>query len=189
MAEHARRLTGVDPDVFGVSARAAQRAKHGEPAFWEASGFGPLERYIPERLDSGGRARLKLAESARRGPPSRGALPSHGRQSARPAGCRRRPRSKMSSVKSRSYEQDMTRGFSLRMAEIDKVLLEMVRRGHDFFDEMMRIARVFDLVNRSRVQRMFEGAGRRQTRRGSSSVVWTIRSTGWSTPISVSGSR
>ena len=54
------------------------------------------------------------------------------------------------------YEEDMARGFVLRMAEIDKVLLEMEQRGHDFFDEMLRIGRVFDLVNRSRVQKMFE---------------------------------
>ncbi len=155
VAEHARRLTGVEPEVFGVSARVAQRAKHGEPALWEASGFGPLERYIEERLDSGGRARLKLenplgvgrhlAERYLRTVDSRRALLDA--DVATLEGVERQIA---------LYEQDMTRGFSLRMAEIDKVLLEMERRGHDFFDEMLRIGRVFDLLNRSRVQRMFE---------------------------------
>ena len=32
----------------------------------------------------------------------------------------------------------------------------MERRGHDFFDETMRIGRVMDLLNRSRVQQGFE---------------------------------
>ena len=42
------------------------------------------------------------------------------------------------------------------MAAVDNVLLEMERRGHDFFDDTMRIGRVFDLLNRSRVQEGFE---------------------------------
>jgi ABC-type multidrug transport system fused ATPase/permease subunit len=42
------------------------------------------------------------------------------------------------------------------MADIDKILLEMERRGHDYFDETMRIGRVMDLLNRSRVQQGFE---------------------------------
>jgi hypothetical protein len=42
------------------------------------------------------------------------------------------------------------------MTEIEHVLLELERRGHEFFDEMLRVGRVFDLVNRSRVQQAFE---------------------------------
>jgi hypothetical protein len=54
------------------------------------------------------------------------------------------------------FEQDMLRGFEGRMAEIDNVLLEMERRGHHFFDDTMRLARVMDLINRARVQQGFE---------------------------------
>ena len=42
------------------------------------------------------------------------------------------------------------------MAAVDNVLLEMERRGHDYFDDTMRIGRVMDLLNRSRVQEGFE---------------------------------
>ena len=42
------------------------------------------------------------------------------------------------------------------MADVDSILLEMERRGHDFFDDTMRIGRVMDLLNRSRVQQGFE---------------------------------
>ena len=54
------------------------------------------------------------------------------------------------------YQQDLTRDFEFRMADIDRILLEMERRGHDYFDETMRIGRVMDLLNRSRVQQGFE---------------------------------
>ncbi|HET7697106.1 MAG TPA: hypothetical protein VFK57_15450, partial [Vicinamibacterales bacterium] len=54
------------------------------------------------------------------------------------------------------FEKDMAREFEGRMATVDNVLLEMERRGHDFFDDTMRIGRVMDLLNRSRVQEGFE---------------------------------
>ena len=48
------------------------------------------------------------------------------------------------------------RDFDFRMADIDNILLEMERRGQDYFDDTMRIGRVMDLLNRSRVQQGFE---------------------------------
>ena len=54
------------------------------------------------------------------------------------------------------YQQDLTRDFEFRMADIDRILLEMERRGHDYFDDTMRIGRVMDLLNRSRIQQGFE---------------------------------
>ena len=54
------------------------------------------------------------------------------------------------------YQQDLTRDLELRMADIDRILLQMEQRGHEYFDETMRIGRVMDLLNRSRVQEGFE---------------------------------
>ena len=54
------------------------------------------------------------------------------------------------------YQDDLTRDFEFRMADIDKILLEMERRGHDYFDDTLRIGRVMDLLNRSRIQQGFE---------------------------------
>ena len=42
------------------------------------------------------------------------------------------------------------------MADVENVLLEMERRGNHFFDDTMRIGRVMDLLNRSRMQEAFE---------------------------------
>src|SRR5436190_16639718 len=60
VADNARRLLGVTPEIFGVSARDAFRAKNGDPAMWQASGFDALERYIKSTLDQSARTRLKL---------------------------------------------------------------------------------------------------------------------------------
>ncbi len=54
------------------------------------------------------------------------------------------------------YQEDLTRDFEFRMADIDKLLLEMERRGQDYFDETIRIGRFMDLLNRTRVQQGFE---------------------------------
>src|SRR5215204_6547685 len=60
VADNARRLLGVTPEIFPVSAKAAFRAKTGEPQLWSASGFEQLERYIRTSLDAAARMRLKL---------------------------------------------------------------------------------------------------------------------------------
>jgi hypothetical protein len=54
------------------------------------------------------------------------------------------------------YQRDMQRDFDLRIADVENVLLELERRGIRFFDDTMRIGRVIDLLNRSRVQEAFE---------------------------------
>jgi hypothetical protein len=50
----------------------------------------------------------------------------------------------------------MRRGVGLRLAEIDRELLALEQRGHRFFDEMLRIGRVMDLLSRGRVEQEFE---------------------------------
>jgi hypothetical protein len=42
------------------------------------------------------------------------------------------------------------------MSDIEKVLLEMEQRGQDYFDETLRLPRVFDLLNKTRIQKEFE---------------------------------
>jgi len=54
------------------------------------------------------------------------------------------------------FQVDLTRDLEFRMADIDRILLEMERRGHEYFEETLRIGRVLDLLNRSRVQHGFE---------------------------------
>ncbi len=155
IAENARDLLEIKPELFPVSSRQAIRAKQGEPELWQSSRFEPLEKYILDSLDESGRLRLKLQN---------------------PLGVGMHLVGKYSGViKSRLdllkedfvtladveaqlalYKEDMYRDFEFRMSDIENVLFEMERRGQDYFDDTLRLARVFDLLNKSRIQKEFE---------------------------------
>jgi small GTP-binding protein len=155
VADNARRLLGVTPEIFPVSAKAAFRAKNGEPQLWSSSGFEALERYIRTTLDSSARMRLKLQNPLGVGAAliDRYAAATRDRLVALQSDF-----TLLEDVESQlgGFERDMAREFEGRMATVDNVLLEMERRGHDFFDDTMRIGRMLDLLNRSRVQEGFE---------------------------------
>jgi len=155
VADNARRLLGVTPEIFPVSAKMAFRAKNGEPQLWSSSGFEALERYIRTTLDSSARMRLKLQN-----PLGVGAalIDRYSAATRDRLGMLQSDFTLLEDVEGQlaGFERDMAREFEGRMATVDNVLLEMERRGHDFFDDTMRIGRVMDLLNRSRVQEGFE---------------------------------
>jgi small GTP-binding protein len=148
-------LLGVVPDIFPVSARLALRAKQGEPEKWAASGFESLERYIHDTLDEGSRLRLKFLN---------------------PLGVGDRLVNKYTEITANRltllsddvetldnlerqlgiYRQDMGRDFNFRLADIENILYDMEKRGNAYFDETMRVARIFDLLNKERIRRGFE---------------------------------
>lgn len=155
VGEHGRRLLGGTPDIFPVSARLAMRAKQGEPALWGASGFEALERYIRDRLDQRERVRLKLLNPL--GVAS--ALTTRYLEVVDGRLDLLRDDLRLLEDVDRQltvYREDMDRQFELRIVRVDNALLEMEARGHAFFDEMLRPARMFDLLNKSRVQEGFE---------------------------------
>jgi small GTP-binding protein len=155
VADHATRLLGAAPEIFPVSARLAMRAKRGEPSLWAPSGFEALERYVHETLDEESRLRLKLlaplgvaahlVEGQREGVGGRLELLKN-------------DLSILEDVDRQleAHRRDMGRDFELRMGDIEKVLVEMEQRGHRYFDETLRIGRVFDLLNKRGVQEGFE---------------------------------
>jgi small GTP-binding protein len=155
VADSARSLLGFSPEIFPVSARLAMRAKQGEPAVWAASGFEALERYIASTLDAPGRVQLKLLNPLGVGT---AITERHGAIVRNRLELLREDFATLEEVERQLavYQQDLTRDIELRMTEIDKILLEMERRGQDYFDETIRIGRVMDLLNRSRIQQGFE---------------------------------
>jgi len=155
VADNARRLLGVTPEIFGVSARDAYRAKHGQPSLWTSSGFEPLERYIRSTLDQSARLTLKLLNPVGVG----AALAERYRALTRERlAVLDGDFALLDDVERQlaMYETDMSREFGGRMAVVENVLLEMERRGNHFFEDTMRLGRVFDLLNRARVQQAFE---------------------------------
>ena len=155
VADNARALLGFEPDIFFVSAKLALRAKRGEPSVWAASGFEALEGYVTATLNASGRAQLKLLNPI--GVAT--AVAERQRESMRDRQTLLKDDlATLEQVESQLalYQRDMERDFELRMADVENVLLEMERRGNHFFDDTMRIGRVMDLLNRSRVQEAFE---------------------------------
>lgn len=155
IAENARALLGVVPEIYPVSARAALRAKQGDPSRWAASRFAPLEQYIHDTLDERSRVRLKLLNPLGVGAHLAGRYLTITEERL---GLLREDFAMLEDVERQLdlYKEDMTRDFSFRMADIENILYEMEQRGQDYFDETMRLARLFDLLNKTRIQRDFE---------------------------------
>jgi small GTP-binding protein len=155
VADNARSLLGVGSEIFPVSARLALKAKQGEPALWAASGFEALEQYIASTLDAPGRVQLKLLNPL-------GVAAAITERYTVAVGDRlellKDDFSTLEEVDRQltAYQQDLTRDLELRMTEIDKILLEMEARGQTYFEDTIRIGRVMDLLNRSRIQQGFE---------------------------------
>jgi small GTP-binding protein len=155
VADSARVLLGFKPEIFPVSARLALQAKQGEPAAWRASRFEALEHFIATSLDAPGRIHLKLLNPLGVGAAltERHAVVVRDRLALLADDF-----TTLEEVERQlaAYQEDLTRDFEFRMADIDKILLEMERRGHDYFDDTLRIGRMFDLLNRSRIQQGYE---------------------------------
>jgi small GTP-binding protein len=155
VAAAAEAVLGMRPPIFPVSARLAGRAKHGQPAIWSASRFEALERYIHDSLDERSRFRLKLASPL-------GVADVLARRyldvSEERLGLLASDTAALDDIDRQlaQYRADLNRGFELRMNSVEKVLLEMEARGHQYFDDTLRLGRVFDLVNHARVRREFE---------------------------------
>ena len=153
--EGARKLLGFSPEIFPVSARLALRAKEGDPSSWAASRFEALERYIHDTLDSPGRFHLKLLNPLGVG----AALVERHATVVRDRTALLQDDVETLDGVDRQlsvYQKDLSRDVEFRMADIDNILLEMEKRGQQYFDDTMRIGRVMDLLNRSRMQQGFE---------------------------------
>ena len=60
------------------------------------------------------------------------------------------PPSRRSTPSSALYREDLARDFRFRLADVDNVLNDFEKRGADFFEDTLRIGRIFDLMNQSR---------------------------------------
>jgi len=156
VAGNARTLLGADPEVFPVAARLALRAKEsGDDALLARSRFAALESYIVDTLDEQERVRLKLLNPLGVGEHLAGKYLEvcEGR-----LGLLKEDFTAIEDIERQMalYKEDMQREFRFRLADVDVVLHEFENRGMTFFDDTMRITRVFDLVNKSKMRADFE---------------------------------
>lgn len=155
VTRHATELLATSPEVFAASARLAMRAKLGEPRLWGGSRFEALERYITETLDEESRLRLKLLNPI--GVATR-LLEEQQELAASRIALLQEDIEALAEVDRQLevYRADMARDVAYRMSDIEKTLVDMEQRGHRYFDDTLRIGRVVDLLNRSRIQQEFE---------------------------------
>jgi small GTP-binding protein len=158
--QNALALLGFTPEIFPVSARLALRAKlsdnRGERgALWAASRFETVETYILRTLDEKSRVRLKLSNPL--GVGERLAAQYRGLAQSR-LGLLAEDLSTIGNIEGQLevYRADMQHDFRYRMADVENVLLAMSNRGMLYFDDTLRLARVFDLLNTQRIQGEFE---------------------------------
>jgi translation elongation factor EF-G len=159
--ENAQTLLGRQPEVFPLSARQAQRSKraadsgNGADSEWQASRFEAVERYITDTLDEDERIRLKLMN---------------------PLGVAQSITTKYrTAVEERLkllqedvvtidqidrqvelYREDLQKDFGLHVSDIENLLHELELRGIAFFDDTVRIGRMFDLMKTDRIRAEFE---------------------------------
>jgi small GTP-binding protein len=156
VAENARLLLGFAPEIFPVAARLALRAKtSGDAALLAASRFEALERYIVDTLDEKERVRLKLMN------PLGVAEHLSGRYVEITDGRLALLQEDFAAIEDIErqmalFQEDMRREFRFRLADVDNVLREFENRGIQFFDDTMRLARVIDLLNKSKMKADFE---------------------------------
>jgi small GTP-binding protein len=145
---------GLTPEIFPVSTRNALRAKQGEPDLWQSSRFEALEHYIRETLDEGSRLRLKFLNPLGVG---MHLVDKFLEITNSRLGLLKEDFSRLQDVEDQLalYKEDMQRDFTFRMSDMENILYEMEQRGQDYFDQTLRLARVFDLINRDRIQKEF----------------------------------
>ena len=153
--ENARLFLGEFPDFFPISARGALRAKQGDSGLWKKSRFEPFERYIHNTLDVSSRLRLKFLNPLGVGDHL---VDKYLKKADSRRAFLKTDFDLLADVENQLavYTEDMHHNFSFRMGDIEKILLEMEKRGQVFFDETFRLGRVLDLFSKTRVQQEFE---------------------------------
>ena len=158
--QNARTMLGRRPTIFPVAARLARQAKQAIDAdertrLWAASRFEVLESYILHALDERERLRLKLGNPL-------GIARHLTDQYLAIAQVRKELlREDVATIHTineqlAGHETDVRRDFKYHLSQVDNVLYAMSERGVRFFDETIRLGRIFDLVNGERVRGMFE---------------------------------
>lgn len=160
VSQNAQLLLGIEPQVFAVSAKLAGQAKRATTTgageqLWAASRFDRLERFILEALDERERIRLKLENPL-------GVADRLTAEYLEVAHRRQRilqdDLATVATVDSQLelYAEEMRRDFQYHLSHVENVLYQMLERGNEFFEETVRLRRIFDLVNAERVRGEFE---------------------------------
>jgi small GTP-binding protein len=162
VTEGIQTLLGFTPEVFPVSGLQALQAKQLDERnpdekrrLWALSRFEPLERYVLDTLDEEGRIRLKLLTPLGVGELlcERYQVETQDRLSML--------RDDIATIDNidrqlLAYQEDMRRQFAFHLTRIEHIIARLIQRGDAFFEETIRIGRVFDLLKAEKVKADFE---------------------------------
>lgn len=146
---NARKLLGIEPKVFFISARDS--LKHKKEHNYADLNLAEIETFIENTLNPKEQIPVKLNNPL-------GVLDNliNQRQVVN--------REKLELIENDIqlladiekqidlFREDMNRNFKFRYSEIDNILLEFEKRGLEFFDRTFRIARIMDLLNKEKIQ-------------------------------------
>ncbi len=177
--ETLQETLGGSPQVFGVAARNAFRARQADDAAaLDASGIPELERFISTAL--GSEARLKLKLGSPLGVAQRLAE-RYGGVTESELGLLAGDRRTLEEVERQTeqFRRDMRREFESYLARVKTVLLEVERRGEVFFDDTVRLSKIMQLIDSERMReafrsRVIRGADREIDRAVAEMVDWFI---------------
>jgi GTP-binding protein EngB required for normal cell division len=154
--QNGEQLLGEAPLVFAVSARLAKDARAtGDEAGWAASGFAAVDDYLVNTLDQQERVRLKLLNPLNVG------LTLAGRYKEVAFDRLKLLAEDVATLQNidtqlAEFHQEMLRDFEPRLGRLDALLSDMEVRGMNFFDERIRLAKVWQLRNGEDIRRDFE---------------------------------
>ena len=154
--DNASKLLGTEVNVFPVSARQAARGKsEGDDALVQESRFEALESFVVRTLDDGERVRLKLLNPLGVGS---ALTEKYAAVVAAELDLLKEDLRMFDDIESHLevYERDQHRDFAYRLSDIDNALLDFESRGANFFEETLRLGRIFDLVNKAKIKSDFE---------------------------------
>jgi small GTP-binding protein len=155
ITENARSLLGFTPEVFPISSRIALRAKQEDDvALLSESGFATLEDYLAATLDQRERIHLKLNNPLGVG---LYLIAKYLQLVDGRLALLQQDFDVLEDIERQhtTYEEDMGREFRFRLKDVENVLYEFESRGMAYFDETMRLARIFDLIQKAKLEEEF----------------------------------
>jgi small GTP-binding protein len=159
ISNNIRALLGFEPTVIPVSAKLASAAldienRTAREELDRLSGFAALRRFVFESLDEPTRLHYKLASPL-------GIVQSVLQRFSAAIGERRAVLADDIATDAnleaqlKTFRSDMLRDFERRSSSIDTIILEMNARASRFFETTIRLSRIPDLLNSSRVKEEF----------------------------------
>jgi len=149
---NAQKLLGFSPVIFTISAKdSLAKLKIGI----KDDSLAKIEKYIHNTLDQEERIRIKLNNPLHI---LENLTSKYDDINQSNINLIQEDKSLLGNIQSQIslFREDSLRRFQFRYADIDNAILEFEKRGQSFFEKTFRIGRIFDLLNKERIQREYK---------------------------------